>query len=67
MLWRSKGKNGQLRGEYCRPLVVEYCNVWCQFVVEDKSMKDKYGIWQQFGAFEVIGNIYENPELIEQR
>lgn len=64
-LWRSISKNGIKRGGYYKPLIVKYCDTWCQFVVEDYSTKDKYGVWQQFGAFEVIGNIYENPELLE--
>jgi uncharacterized phage protein (TIGR01671 family) len=63
-LWRNVGGNGQLRAEYYKPLVVEYCDTWCQFVVEDKEQKQQYGIWQQFQSFEVIGNIYENPELL---
>lgn len=58
-LWRSEGQQGQLRGEYCKPLTVEYDPLWCQFVVSDDDVKEQFGIWQQFGAFEVIGNIHE--------
>ena len=42
-LWRSRGDNGRLRVEYYQPLPVEYCDMWCQFVVEDK--KQKNAIW----------------------
>ena len=63
-LWRSTGKNGELRREYYKPLLVEYCELWTQFVVVDKPNKIQMGIWKEFGAFEVIGNIYENPELL---
>ena len=63
-LWRSTGKNGEPRGEYYKPFPVEYCELWTQFVVVDKANKAQMGIWQAFGAFEVIGNIYENPELL---
>ncbi len=65
-LWRSTGKNGELRGEYYKPLLVEYCELWTQFVVVDKPNKIQMGIWKEFGAFEVIGNIYENPELLKE-
>jgi uncharacterized phage protein (TIGR01671 family) len=63
-LWRSKGVKGQLRGEYAYPLPVEYCETWAQFVVVDKANKVQIGIWQDFEVYEVIGNIYENPELL---
>lgn len=63
-LWRSVGAKGQLRGEYYYPLPVEYCEAWTQFVAVDKANKIQHGIFQEFGAFEVIGNIYENPELL---
>jgi uncharacterized phage protein (TIGR01671 family) len=63
-LWRSVGEKGQLRGEYAYLLPVEYCELWTQFVVVDKPNKIQMGIWQEFGAFEVIGNIYKNPELL---
>lgn len=64
-LWRSEGLKGGLRGEYAYPLRVEYCDLWAQFVVVDEANKEQFGIWQQFGAFEVIGNIYENPGLLK--
>ncbi len=66
VLWRSVGKDGQLRGAYYRALPVEYSNEWCQFVVVDKANKEQFGIWQQFQVFEVIGNIYQNPELAHE-
>jgi uncharacterized phage protein (TIGR01671 family) len=65
-LWRSVGEKGQLRGEYAYLLPVEYCELWTQFVVVDKPNKIQMGIWKEFGAFEVIGNIYENPELLKE-
>lgn len=64
-LWRSVGNDMELRMKYPKPLVVEYCDLWCQFVVEDNEIKEQYGIWQDFQAFEVIGNIHDNPELMK--
>lgn len=64
-LWRSLSVSGEPRGEYWTPLPVVYEPLWCQFVVEDKANKDYHRMWQDFDAFEVIGNIYENPELLE--
>ena len=64
-LWESVGAIGGLRREYAYPLPVEYCELWAQFVVADRQNKLQFGIWQNFGAVEIIGNIYENPELLE--
>lgn len=64
-LWRSVGAKGDLRGKYHKPMVVKYNDLWCQFTVEDKEIKEQYGIWQAFQAFEVIGTIFDNPELLE--
>lgn len=64
-LWRSVGENAQLRGEYAYPLPVKYCNTWSQFVVIDNQNKEQYGIWEKFFTFEVIGNIYLNPDLLK--
>jgi uncharacterized phage protein (TIGR01671 family) len=64
-LWRSVGAKGQLRGEYYTLLPVVYCVTWCQFTADDVSTKTQYPIWQTFGAVEVVGNIHENPELLE--
>ena len=63
-LWESVGAIGDLRREYAYPLPVEYCELWAQFVVADRQNKLQFGIWQNFGAVEVIGNIYDNPELL---
>ena len=63
-LWKSSSPKG-LRGEYLKPLPVIYDENWCQFVVEDKDNKKYFGIWQDFDGFEVIGNIYDNPKLLE--
>lgn len=57
--WRSIGAKVQLRGEYAYLLPVEYCTDWASFVVVDKPNKVQYIINQQFGAYEVIGNICE--------
>lgn len=62
--WRSIGEKGDSRGEYARFLPVKYCNQWCQFVAVDKELKMQYGIWQNFDVYEVLGNIFENPELL---
>lgn len=64
-LWRSIGANGEMRGEYGKPLPVEYCDLWCQFVVVDEEIKEQYCIYQAFQAFEVIGNRWDNPELLK--
>lgn len=58
-VWRSVGAKGQLRGKYCYPLPVEYCTDWASFVVVDKPNKVQYIINQQFGAYEIVGTIYE--------
>lgn len=58
-LWRGIGASGELRGEYTNPLPVKYCPLWCQFVVEDQSIKMQYGIWQQFSTYEVISTIHD--------
>ena len=63
--WRSIGANGKLRGKYCTPLPVIYCPKWCQFVARDKANKQQLNIWQEFRVFEVIGNVYQNRELLE--
>lgn len=63
--WRSVGQKGELRGEYMQSLPVEYCDLWCQFVAIDNPQKVQFPIWQSFGAFEVIGNRWDNPELLE--
>ena len=63
--WRSVGADGRLRGKYAISLPVVYCPVWCQFVAEDKANKQQFNIWQEFGAFEVIGNLYENAYFLE--
>ncbi|EPR12378.1 YopX family protein [Ruminiclostridium papyrosolvens] len=65
-LWRSVGSNGELRREHYKPLPVTYCNIWCQFVANDESTKNQYCIWSDFGAFEVVGNVYQNPELMKE-
>ena len=61
-LWRSLGANSQLRGEYGKLLAVTYCDLWCQFVVENTEVKKQMGIWTDFQAFEVVGNIHEPKE-----
>jgi hypothetical protein len=58
-VWRSVGAKGQLRGKHIYPLPVEYCTDWASFVVVDKSNKIQYIINQQFGAYEIVGNILE--------
>jgi len=63
-LWRSQGENGQLRGEYAYPLPVVYEQLWSQFVVEDKAIKENYKIWECFQRYKVIGNIHDTPELM---
>lgn len=63
--WRSTGQSGELRGEYMLSLPVEYCDLWCQFVAIDNPQKVQFPIWQSFGAFEVIGNRWDNHELLE--
>ena len=50
---------------YHKPLAVEYCEQWCQFVVADNDIKQQFGIWSDFDEFEIIRNIYENKELLE--
>lgn len=64
-LWKSNSPKG-FRGEYVKPLPVIYDENWCQFVVEDKDNKKYFGIWQDFDGYEVIGNIYDNPTLLEE-
>ncbi len=63
-LWKSVGSNGELRREYYKPLAVEYNPNWCQFVVEDKEFKTQRGIWLEFGAFEIIGNVHDNFTML---
>jgi len=63
--WRSIGNNGDLRGYYGCPLPVIYSELWCQFVLEDKPNKLQFGIWQSFEEYGIIGNIFDNPKLLE--
>lgn len=61
-VWRSVGVKGQLRGKYIYPLPVEYCTGWAAFVVVDKLNKTQYIINQQFGAYEIVGDVYEQAK-----
>lgn len=66
-LWKATGNDGALRREYHMDLSVEYSDLWCQFVVEDYSNKIMHGIWQEFSAYAVIGNIHgKAPEGQEE-
>ena len=61
-LWRDIDGIEDLRTEYRCALPVSYCELWSQFVVEDKENKEQFGIWQTFDAFEVIGTIFDVKE-----
>lgn len=63
--WASVGDNGTLRREYCMLMPIEYCSLWSAFVAVDKPQKVQYQLWIEFGAYEVVGNIFDNKKLIQ--
>lgn len=60
--WGAVGADGRLRRELYKPLPVIYSVLRSQFVLDDKQNKEEYSIWQEFEAFEVIGNIHDKEE-----
>ena len=48
--------------------LITFYEEWCGYIIHDKSTKSRY-LLSDYGAdvyeFEVIGNIFDNPELIK--
>ena len=52
----------------CVTGIVEYWQGWCAFIIHDAEMKvlaEMNGHGAYHFEFEVIGNVYENPELLK--
>ena len=63
-LWREQTIFSGILMEYRCPLSVEYCELWCAFVVSDNPNKEQFSVWRDFDKFEVIGNIHDNKGLL---
>lgn len=62
--WKGfSDKKNQFRREYYKCLPVEYCRIWCAFVVVDNENKEQFTL-NQFAAYEVVGNIHDGIEKI---
>lgn len=46
--------------------VVEYCPCWASFIVSDPDTKEQFIIFLDFDEFEVVGNKWDNPEMLMQ-
>jgi len=58
---RLIGKNDK-KLDYSYPVIYE--PMWSAFVLEDKSLKQLHYL-DEYAGLEVIGNIYENPDLLK--
>lgn len=45
--------------------VIKWDDSMAQFYVTNRNSMDNDDFWEQIDEFQVIGNIYENPELLE--
>lgn len=73
-----KDKNGKLiyegdivkhTNEFIKenPLIVQFCDVFLTYLLfEPNDNNKKYGFYPESVAYEIIGNIYENPELLKE-
>lgn len=72
-----KDKNGKLifEGDIVKhnnqyiginPLIVKYCEDYCGLFLFEQNSKNKYAIYYESIEYEVIGNIYANPELLKE-
>jgi uncharacterized phage protein (TIGR01671 family) len=54
----------QFAGDKCSNCIVERDNPMCRFLFVDMDRNKNYSYSPQQSWIEVIGNIYENPELL---
>lgn len=47
--------------------VVKYVNNRAEFVIDLEDIEETFYCCNQSERFEVVGNIYENPELLEEK
>ena len=52
--------------EFSRNLIIQWCAVLCRFIVSLPGDKNGFDL-QANHDIEIIGNIHENPELLESR
>lgn len=54
-----------IKDSYTEIAVVEYYSLCCNYTLNDTLLSLKAGMATNYFEGEVIGNIYENPELLE--
>lgn len=57
---------GDIVGPKNNPSVVGWCSSGAKFILDD-SVRENFYDYQADQCLEVIGNIYENPELLDKK